>query len=112
MAAADDSEPQGVSVPIVWTGIEDAPAIFANQFIAQVDRGEVFITAGQMAPPVLVGTLEERRHQAENIQFVPVQTVARIACTPSRLRELVNVLQITLNNYEEQEKLFGDPRNG
>jgi hypothetical protein len=111
MSADDDTPPPGVAVPVTWTGAEDMPVLFANHFVAQVDRGEVFLTAGQLTPPMLVGTQEERIEQAGMIQFLPIQTVARIGFTPDRLRELIQVLEITLQNYETQETHFGDPRN-
>ena len=69
------------------------------------------LTAGQLTPPMLVGTPDERREQAEMIQFLPIQTVARLGFTPGRLRELIGVLEATLKNYEAQEQRF-DPRNG
>jgi hypothetical protein len=105
-------EPESVNVPVVWVGAEDVPVLLANQFVAQVDKGEVFLTVGQLVPPAILGaTPEERRQQAENIQFVPVKPIARIAMTPTRLRELISVLEITMANHEKQEKTFGDPRN-
>lgn len=106
------SEPDSVEVPVVWIGVDDVPVAFANQFVAQVDRGEVFLTVGQMVPPAILGkTDEERRAQVENIQYVPVKPIARLAMTPSKLRELISILEITATNYEKQEEIFGDPRD-
>jgi hypothetical protein len=104
-------EPQRVEVPVVWVGADEVPVYFANQFVAQVDRGECFLTIGQMLPPVLVGTLDERREQAENLQYVTIRPVARIAFTPDRLRELISILELTAQNYEQQSEIFGDPRD-
>ena len=105
-----EEEEGSVAVPVVWVGADELPVLFANQFVAQVDRGEVFLTVGQMQPPALLGTVEERKQQAEQLQFVAVKPIARIAMTPSRLRELISVLEITVTNYEQQQDLFGDPR--
>jgi len=41
-------------------------------------------------------TIEERRAQAESIQFIQIRPVARLAMTPERLRQLIDTLQQTL----------------
>ncbi len=104
-------EPDTFEVRVAWLGVEDVPVFFANQFVSQVDRGEVFLTIGQLVPPALLGTEEQRRAQAEQLQYVPVKPVARIAFTPQRLTELISVLQITQQGHEQQEQHYGDPRN-
>jgi hypothetical protein len=105
----DDTD--GIQVPVVWVGLDELPVLFANQFVAQVERGEIFLTVGQLQPPPIVGaTEEERREQVENIAYVPVKPVARIAMAPSRLRELISILQITMSNHEAQSESQGDPR--
>ena len=45
------------------------------------------------------------------VQVVPVNVVARLGFTPSRLRDLIGVLEVTLENFERQEKHQGDPRD-
>ncbi len=107
-----DDDPDRIQVPVAWIGADEVPVLFANQFIAQIDRGEIFLTVGQLVPPPIMGaTEEERREMAENVQFVPVKPVARIAFTPGRLSELISILEITKRNHEQQEQHFGDPRN-
>jgi hypothetical protein len=94
--------PEGsVQVPTVWVGVEDLPILFTNQTIGVVQRGEVFLTFGALVPPAIIGeTVEERKAQAESIQFVQINPVARMAMTPDHLRRLIQVLQDTLSNYE------------
>ncbi len=107
----DDVDPDHTEVPIQWTGADELAVLFVNHFIAQVENGEIFLTAGQLVPPAFVGTAEQQREQAENLDFVPVKTAARLSMTPSRLRELISVLQITLQNHELQQGSSGDPRD-
>ena len=104
-------EPEGVQVPVVWVGPEELPVLYVNSFVAQVDKEEVFLLAGQLVPPAVVGTEEQRREQANNISFAPIRPVARLAMNPARLRELISILEITLTNYEHQKGQFGDPRD-
>jgi hypothetical protein len=109
---AEEEQPGQIAVPMVWVGAEELPVLHVNQFLAQVDRGEIFMAIGQVVPPPLTGTTdEERKAQAESIEFIPVKPVARIAFTPAKLQELIQVLEITRTNYEAQERFFGDPRH-
>ena len=105
-------QPDSVQVPVVWVGVEELPVAFANQFVVQVDRGEVFLTIGQLVPPPIIGaTEEERRAQAENIEFVQVKPVARLVMTPSKLHELATTLELGKTIHNAQQERFGDPRH-
>ncbi len=104
-------QPESIQVPIVWVGVEELPVAFANQFVVQVDRGEVFLTIGQLVPPPIIGaTDEERRAQVENIEYVQVKPLARLVMTPSRLLELATALEMGKSIHNAQEEKFGDPR--
>ncbi len=91
-----------IQLPAVWVGVDDAPIVFVNQFAAQVNAGEVTLTFGQASAPMLLGTVEEQKAQAAQLPFVPVRSVARLGLTPARLRELVGILQQTLNRADKQ----------
>jgi hypothetical protein len=109
----EPDELDGIRVPVIWVGADELPVLLANQFVAQVEHGEIFLTVGQLTPPAIMGaTEEERRQQVENLSYVAVKPVARLAMTPSRLRELISVLDITLRNHEAQSEIQGDPRAG
>ncbi len=105
MAEEQPPEVEARSVPVVWVGTEDLPVQFVNQFVGVVAPDEVFLTLGSLVPPPILGeTEEERRAAVEDIQFVQVKPVARIALTPARLQQLIQVLQQTLANYERQQQ--------
>ena len=108
--APPDDEPEGIAIPVAWIGVEDLPVHFVNQFIAQVDRGEVFLTMGSVVPPALLGTADERIEQAKSLTYLPIRPTVRFGMTPARVRELIGVLEITLENHEKQDEAFGDPR--
>lgn len=93
-----EQEPEYLALPVSWVGLEELSVFHANQFVGQVHEGEVFLTIGQLTPPPLVGSPEERRDQASQIAFVPIRPIARVAMTPHHLQELIGVLQTTLEN--------------
>jgi len=86
------SEEQGRLVPVIWVGLDEVPIMFANQFVIQGGGGELLLTIGQLAPPMLLGTEDERRQQAEAISYVPIKPLCRISLTADRLGELIDVL--------------------
>jgi hypothetical protein len=101
MSEPNAEQPQDLTVPAVWVGLEDVPISFANQFIGQMDdRCEVVLSLGQVLAPVLMGTAEQQQQQAQNIPFVQVKPIARVSLSTARIRELVDVLQSTLQNQE------------
>jgi flagellar motor switch/type III secretory pathway protein FliN len=97
---AEDAEP--IAIPVLFIGAEDVPILFANQFVISFQQQEFILTAGQIAPPILLGSEEEQRQQARDISFVPVKVVARLGMTRQRMAELVAVLQDTLRKFDEQ----------
>jgi hypothetical protein len=106
---SDEPQMQSLEVHAQWVDIDQVPMLASNQLLAQVNEGEVTIAFGQLTPPAVVGTPEERQEQIEAIRsggaVVPVRTVARIFMTPFRLRQVIDVLTETLERHELQERL-------
>jgi hypothetical protein len=96
-------EPGRIDIPIIWVGVEDTEILFANQFLGQWNQQEVVLTFGQLTPPVLLGTPEQRAQQVERLGYIPVKTVARFGLTRERLEELIGVLQTTARNFDARE---------
>ena len=94
---------QYVELPLVYVGIEDVPVLFANQFLVQHEQNEFLLTVGQLQPPPLLGSPEEKMEQLKTMTYVPVKVVARFGMTRQRLAQLVEVLQTNLQNYDEKE---------
>jgi hypothetical protein len=109
-------EEEGLEVPVVWGGVEEVPILYANTFVCQWDvaaHGGFILTIGQLTPPALIGTPDEVRGQAEQLSYVPVRAVARIGVTRAKLDELIAILTINRDSYDEHARKMGeDPRNG
>jgi hypothetical protein len=109
------AEPEPIRVPVIWAGVEDVPILYANTFISQYDQtsmGTFIITVGQLTPPALLGTPDEVQEQAEQVTFIPVRPVARLAISRSKMEELIAILQANREMFDEQVKLSGkDPRD-
>jgi hypothetical protein len=98
------SEPETFQVRVQWGPNDGVPLQFANQIIAQVDRGEAFLTFGQLQPPVLLGDREEQAEQARSIDTVTVQPVARLTMPIARVVEFVQALTTILELHERQQQ--------
>jgi hypothetical protein len=100
-------EPTGegtLRIPLVYVGAEDVPILFVNQFVIQYVQDDFILMLGQMTPPILLGTDEERRAQAEKVAYVPINVVARVAFSRGRLVELIEILQDHLSKCDVQRE--------
>jgi hypothetical protein len=99
------SDPENLTVPLVWVGAEELPAQFVNQMVVQHPGANEFVlTFGLLSPPLLLGTPEQQLEQARSIPYVPVTPVARVGLTRERLLELINALQRNLENHDVKYK--------
>lgn len=94
-----------IDIPLAWIGAEELPIHLVNQFVCQFNQDEFILTLGQMTPPALIAaTPEERQEQAEDISYVPIAPLARMAFTRQRLVELVATLQANVAQYDEYQR--------
>src|SRR6266508_1594361 len=90
-----------IEVPLTWIGVEDIPALAANQMLVQFTaENEFTLTFGQVAPPILLGDEEQRRQQLRMVTFAAVKPVARLGLTRQRIEELIKVLTENLENHD------------
>ena len=93
-------EEQG-GVPIVWVGFNDELIRSATIFSAQIyAENEIILTIGQVTPPLIVGTPQERQSQAAALPFAQARTLGKFGLTASRARKLITVLQRTLEGHQ------------
>ena len=61
---------------------------------------------GQATAPALLGTPEQVAAQAEQIEFVPVRTLTRVAMTRPKVQELIAALEANLSNFDRLKQQF------
>lgn len=84
---------EAINVPLEYVGIDEAPLIFANNFLAQAQQDEIVLLIGQVAPPIVTGNREEQLEQLRRIVSVRSQIVARFVFSRTRLDELITTLE-------------------
>jgi hypothetical protein len=103
--------PQSLEIPLSWVGYDEVPIAYANQFIIQFQPEAGFVLGiGQATGPALIGSPEQMAEQASQVEFVAVRTLARVAFTEQKLRELIAALQANLANFERARAQL-DPRH-
>jgi hypothetical protein len=84
----------GVTLEVEITGSEDVPIVFANNIFVRHEEDMFLITFAQAHGPYIANPTPE---QLKKIGKVPSQIVARIAVSPTRMKEFLNVLN---GNFE------------
>jgi hypothetical protein len=99
------TQPEGQQIPIIWPDLDREPVVAANQFVAQFtpaadgSPGAFLLTVGFAAPPLLLGDQEEQETTLRALGAVSSRTVARIEMHPTRLVELLQLLQRSVEFY-------------
>lgn len=80
--------------PIVFDNVEDVPLLYSNAFWLQGTDDSMFVlNVGQYAPPLIpADSNEERGEKLDALPEFHAKTIARLAVTPDRLRDLANIL--------------------
>ncbi len=99
-------EARSLTLRLNWEGIDKLPIVFVNQVIAQHDAesSEFIITFGSLAPPTIMGTPDDQRQAAAELEargIINVLPVFRMGVTPERLLQLIKVLQENYRNYQQ-----------
>jgi hypothetical protein len=101
--SAGDSLPIPVPVPLVWVGPADETIKTASIFAVQIyAENEIILTVGQVTPPLLRGTPEERAVQAAALPFAQARTLAKFGLTVSRAEKLIDVLQRAIRAHTDR----------
>ena len=90
---------EGLILEVEFEGSENVPIVFANNMFVRHEEDMFIITFAQAHGPYIVKPTVE---QLKEIGKVPTQVVARIAVSPIRMKEFLNVLN---GNYEQFIKM-------
>jgi hypothetical protein len=87
-----------VGIPTSFALFANLPVAAVNQFALVVTPvlaggpGELTLNVGYLAPPSLVGTLDQRLEQAQLIERIEIQPVARLSFSLQRAAELRDII--------------------
>ncbi len=89
--------PITLTLPIEWDISPEIKSIYATNLLIQRGEHEFFISFFELRPPLVIGTPEQQREQAAQLQVARAECVARIVVGRDRLPEFVQVLQDFVN---------------
>ena len=95
-----------LALKLDWTGLENMPISFVNQFAVQHDArtNEFYLSVGAVSPPLIMGSDADRIATAAKLKergTILVHPVARLGLTPERVLELIKALQTNYRTYQE-----------
>lgn len=106
-------QPEGHPVFITFESVGDLPILLANAFSIQASGDGSFVfTIAQAAPPIFTGNPDEQQRQLAQIKSINGRVLARLVITPAKMKELVDLLQGTLQTYEAMTKGDDDGTSG
>lgn len=112
LLAMAPTDPTPLAIPYAWVGYDELPILYANHFLVQYQEERSFVLGiGQGTVPPLIGSPEEIAEQIAHIGFVPIKPLDRIALTEEKVRELLAVLQASLEKADQIRGMI-DPRGG
>lgn len=94
-----DKDSKGVMLPIEWQHPEGIVSRYANNIVVQHTEHEFILSFFELKPPLLAGSPEEQAAKLEALGAVQAECVARIIISPSRIQDLIEVLQRNYENY-------------
>lgn len=83
---------------------DDMPSAWATNLVVQHTKHEFFISFYGIAPPLIVGTDEQKRKQLATITEVKAQPIVKIMLAASRMPEFLQVMQDNYRTYMDAER--------
>lgn len=99
----DEQAKEAIRLPLIYVGMDEVPLLYGNHFAIQHSKGDFFLTVGQVQPPILLGSPQEREQIAKKLNYVPVKIVARVGISYDHIVELIQVLQKNVKAYETEK---------
>src|SRR5438105_8621530 len=90
---AAEEELVTITRPLEWYIPPDMITRYATNMLIQHGENEFFISFFEFRPPVIMGTPEEQKKQADQLPSVRAECVARITVAEKRLPEFIRVMQ-------------------
>ena len=90
---------ENIQISVIWPDVEELSVYRANQFIVQPSPGpdgnieDFVMTVGYLAPPVILGTVEEQQASARALGAVSAKALLRVAMSPGVAFQLQQLLQ-------------------
>jgi hypothetical protein len=85
-----------IRIPLEWYVPEELPTHYATHLVIQHTEHEFFITFFELVPPIMLSKPPE---EIERIESVRARALTRVAVSPKRLEEFIQVMQDNLAKY-------------
>jgi hypothetical protein len=86
-------------IPVKWDFPEDLVSGYATNMVVQVGEHELFVSFFETPPPFVLTPQD-----AETLESVRAECIARIVIAPERMPKFIEVLQKQLDLFNESKK--------
>src|ERR1044071_7357517 len=83
-------------IPLIWDFPDDLVSGYATHLVVQVGEHELFVSFFETPPPLLLSSKD-----AETLESVRAECIARIVISPERVQKFIDVLQKQLDVFNE-----------
>lgn len=104
MADNEQEKARIYRLPVEWHYPEDLATGYSTNFIVQHREHEFYLSFFDVPPPLLLGTDEERKEQAQRLGSVRATAVARVIVAAERIPEFIRVLQENYDMYQAKQQ--------
>ena len=81
------------SIPVEWHVPDEMRALYATHIVVQQAENETFLLFFQAQPPIIIGDDQQKREQLNALPAVKAECVAKIVMSPTKLPDVINLLQ-------------------
>src|SRR5262249_27412992 len=99
-----DVESASVMRPIRWQSPDEVETKLATHIVVQHTEHEFILSFFEIKPPIIVGTPEQREKQAQDLSFIQAHCVARIAITPGRMEDFLELMASNMEKFRANVK--------
>lgn len=94
-----NKEAERVGIPVKYVIPEDIVTQYTTDMVVQHSEHEFIISFWEIQRPVILGTEEERKAQAEMLKFLENRCIAKFAVTPDRMQLFAAVMKENFERY-------------
>ena len=91
--------------PVEWYTPDDIKTYHATDMTVSFTGHDFVVSFFEVRPPLILGSMSERRAQSKEIKSVRKQCVSRIAVNVDRMPAFIKAFQTNLKRYKDAVKV-------
>jgi len=98
---------ESIAIPLEWHIPEGMVSRYATNIVVQHSAHEFTVSFFEVNPPVILGSIEERKAALQQMGSVRAECIARIIIAPGRMPAFIKALQTNMEKHASTIKEQG-----